>query len=1335
MTREVQAVTFRDIRLYVTDNLYVTDSKGAGMTGLKLRVVALIGGIVLAILGSAHAFAQGSFFSSLSGTVVDSSGLVIPGASVRVENNGTGSVVDVVTGADGGFIVPSLAGGNYSVTVELSGFKTVTLSSVTLNAAVPATVKVTLDVGTLSETVTVVGESATVVHSSSPAISTNLTGRQITSLPLSSRNALDSLTSLAGFSTSGTVRNSTVSGLPQSAINITLDGMSVQDNYLKTSDGYFARLSPLLDSVEEVTVTTAGNTADATGQGAVQIRFVTKSGTNDWQGTAYEYLRHDALNANTWFRNRDLPPDPKTGKAPKDKLRNYQHGIAQGGPIIRNKAFFFFNYEEQRAPSSSRLQRVILTPSAASGIFSYNAGGAVQQINLLQLAATNGQLATLDPTVARVLADIQAATLKTGGVTALSNPLVQQYTWSMPRKSFNPSPSVRLDYELSQNHRLTGSLNYRHINSTPDAGNNAQLPFPGFATTGSQQSTRWTTSELLRSMFGTTLVNEFRVGASGGATFFSPELEPSMWDSQGGYRLNFNGACCGTGALLTNPGLGAGQTSREASTRVIDDSATWLKGNHNVSFGGSMIQTDVWLQSQTLVPTANFGLLSTEAVDGIFNATTLPGASAADITQAKNLYALLTGRLTSLTGDARITPSGDRYVPLGLSRAQGRMREFNIYVADSWRVRPSVTVSAGLRYVLQNPFYPTNNSYTTVTLESLYGISGVGNLFKPGTLSGTKPGFVRYPEGTYAYNTDRNNFAPSLGATWQVGGQQNALGRWILGSAEGDSVFRVGGAMAFQRRGMSDFTGVFGANQGILATLLRDSTNATLPILLRNQPALPAAPSVNYPIVPTTITNSVNMFDSNLQLPYTQSYSVGWQRVMTRDSAIEIRYVGSRHKMDWATVNINEPNITTNGFLNEFRVAQANLQANIAAGRGNTFAYTGAPGTSPLPIFLAFISGQPAAQAGEPTRYTGTQWTNAGFLGFLAARNPNPFGFLCNNAAGCTTATLTNGFVGNTTFRTNAAAAGLPANFFVANPDMLNGANLTTNSGGTRAHSMQVEYRKRFSSGLVFNTSYSWSDAQELQRYGFNKPLEYIAQAGQVGNVRHALKGNWVYELPFGRERRFGGSTSGLMDALVGGWSVAGVARIQTGEQIDFGNVRLIGMSVKDLQKAIKLQMGPSGQMYTLPNDILDNTVKAFAVSATAATGYGALGAPTGRYLAPANGADCIETAPGYGDCGLRSVVVNGPSLVRLDLSVVKRIKIRGDVTFDFRGEFLNAFNQPYFNPASEAGVPLGMSTTFGGGIPISNTTAGTSVDSFRLTSLLGDNQARIIQLVWRVRW
>src|SRR5262249_34495611 len=176
------------------------------------RMRGLIGTVAAACLFlglAADARAQGSFFTSLSGTVVDAQGGVIPGANVKIRNNGTGEEVNIVSGTDGGFTVPSLPGGTYSVTVSLMGFKTAVLNSVTLNAAVPANVKVTLQVGALEENVTVVGDSALIVQTQSPAIQTNLSGTQITSLPLTSRNALDSLTSLAGFNTAGTSRNST----------------------------------------------------------------------------------------------------------------------------------------------------------------------------------------------------------------------------------------------------------------------------------------------------------------------------------------------------------------------------------------------------------------------------------------------------------------------------------------------------------------------------------------------------------------------------------------------------------------------------------------------------------------------------------------------------------------------------------------------------------------------------------------------------------------------------------------------------------------------------------------------------------------------------------------------------------------------------------------------------------------------------------------------------------------------------------------------------------------------------------------------------------------------
>ena len=1332
---------------------------------MRSSVFRLLVPAIALVCAAAPARAQGSFFTSLSGTVVDSSGGVIPGADVKIKNTGTGAEFNTVSASDGGFTVPSLPGGAYSVTVSLMGFKTATLNEVTLNAAIPATVKVVLSVGTLEENVTVTGDSALVVQTQTPSIATNLTAAQITSLPLTSRNALDSLTSLPGFNTSGTARNSTVNGLPKSAINITLDGMNIQDNYLKTSDGYFARLTPTLDSVEEVTVTTAGNTADATGQGGVQIKFVTKSGTNNWIGTAYEYLRHDALNANTWFNNRDLRPDPATGKAPKPELRDYQQGIAQGGPILKNKAFFFFNYEEERRPAKGTLQRVVLTPDAANGTFSYNTAAGVRQVNLLQLAAANGQLATLDPTIAKVLGDIRSATGTTGSLSGLSNPLVQQYTFQTPTNNFNPAPTFRLDYDVSQNHRLTGSMNYRHINSTPDTTNNAQVPFPGFPQTGSQQSTRWTTSESLRSTLGSRLVNEARVGGTGGATLFSPELSPSLWQGAdlgqtSGYRLDLFNACCGAGFRLTNPNTGntatsggaANGQSREASTWVAEDTATFVSGKHSVTFGGSMVQADVWIKQQTIVPTATFGVLATESASQMFTGANFPGASQADITQAQNLYAMLTGRINSLTGTARINPDGTEYVPLGESTARGRMRELDFYAADQWRASTNLTVSAGVRYVLSLPFYPTNNSYTTVTPDSLCGISGRGtvagcNLFQPGAVTGARPNYVQYPSGTYAYNVDRNNIAPSIGLAYQMPGMSGGVGRAIFGAVDGDSVVRGGFALAYQRPGMSDFTGVFGNNQGILQTLQRDNTNSTLPILLRTTPTLPAAPSVSYPIATNSLTNILNAFDANLQIPYTQSYTIGWQRKLGRDTALEIRYVGSRHRQDWETIDLNEPNIAGNGFANEFRRAQANLQANIAAGRGATFAYTGAPGTSPLPIFLAYFDAQNASKAGDASLYSGANWTNANFLGYLAAQNPNPFGFMCNNATGCTAGTIPNGLLGNTTFRANAAAAGLPANFFVANPDALGGALLTTNVGGTRYDSMQFEVRKRFTDGVQYTASYAWGRAFISQRYGLQKPTADILQSGQVGGVEHAFKTNWIYQLPFGREQKWASTGSALKEAFVGGWSIDGIARIQTGEMLDFGNVRLVGMSVDEFRKAVGLRYADNGQVYILPDDIIQNTVRAFNVSATSATGYSALGAPTGRYLAPANGPDCIETSPGYGDCGVRSLVVNGPPLVRFDIGASKRVKVHGPVTFEFRAEMLNAFNKPYFNPGSTAGTPLGFTSTFfpsgnqgpvaNNGTLTSNSTVGTSADSFRLTQLLGvdNNTARIVQLVWRVRW
>jgi hypothetical protein len=226
------------------------------------------------------------------------------------------------------------------------------------------------------------------------------------------------------------------------------------------------------------------------------------------------------------------------------------------------------------------------------------------------------------------------------------------------------------------------------------------------------------------------------------------------------------------------------------------------------------------------------------------------------------------------------------------------------------------------------------------------------------------------------------------------------------------------------------------------------------------------------------------------------------------------------------------------------------------------------------------------------------------------------------------------------------------------------------------------------------------------------KPLTKTVDADTEGGLVHAFRANWVYELPFGRGKRWAGSAGSMMDRLIGGWSLDGIARIQSGTQLDFGNVRLVGMSADELRKNFRLRFDDAGKViYMLPQDIVDNTIRAFDVDATSRSGYGSRGAPTGRYIAPANGPDCIEVAAGFGDCGMRELIVTGPMLVRFDLSAAKRVPIQGRVNFEFRAEFLNAFNTPWFEAIADP----------------SN-----DPDDYRVTDA---QSGREIQFVFRINW
>jgi hypothetical protein len=265
---------------------------------MNATVRAAVLSIVLVPAFCALAAAQAS--TTLSGTVVDSDGGIIPGASVVVTNKATNTKFSSITDATGTFSVPALDPGNYNVTVALIGFKTAVLDDVRLQPGIPAAVRAVLDVGTLEETVLVQGASP-MINTQTPTVAATLDVDQINQMPLPTRNALNAVTFLTGVNTAGVNRDANVNGLPQSFINITLDGVGNNDQYNKTSDGFFASVTPRQDAIEAVTVTMAAGGADVGGHGAVGINFVTRSGTNRFTGSGYEYYRGSELNSNYWF--------------------------------------------------------------------------------------------------------------------------------------------------------------------------------------------------------------------------------------------------------------------------------------------------------------------------------------------------------------------------------------------------------------------------------------------------------------------------------------------------------------------------------------------------------------------------------------------------------------------------------------------------------------------------------------------------------------------------------------------------------------------------------------------------------------------------------------------------------------------------------------------------------------------------------------------------------------------------------------------------------------------------------------------------------------------------
>jgi hypothetical protein len=1272
---------------------------------VRFALVGLLFG--LAIVNVSSQITTGS----ISGTVSDSTGAVVPGASVSIKGQ-SGQRYSATTNEEGVYTVPGVTAGTptYTVSVSATNFKTSIVQNVKVDVATPATVNVVLQAGKIEETV-VITSGGEVLQAETATVGTTITGRQILETPIQSRDALDLITLLPGTSTTGVVRTSSINGLPKSALTIQIDGVDVQDNFLKSSDGFFTFIRPRIDAIDEVTVSTASPGAESSGDGAVGIRFATRRGTDDYKGSLFYQHRDEGLNTAN-FQNNYL-------KQAKNKLRLNQFGGSFGGPIPfvnfgegvgaydsgRGSRYFFVNYERFHLNEASPVRtRQVLTAEAQGGVFRYGTTGG-STANLLAIANAAGLTNTLDPTVASVLNTIRESTATKGSFQPFAGGIFfrQPFTFSndgMQRRRFLVA---RTDFNITKNHALEVVYNDQPFRSNVDFLNNVDPSFPGVTNAGTQLSDRRSLSVGFRSSFGQSIVNQFRYaqlgGWLGGASNFDLVGGEEFFDNtQRGFNLAL-------GSGLTNLTIRNAYTSRASPTRDFTDNVTWVTRNHTVTFGGQLknIQTisDAVGPVRSTVTFGDLGSILDPTLTQVFNATTLPGASNAELANARAVYSTIVGRVSAFASTAFLGADG-RYALNGPRHFEIEEDTNGVFLQDQWRLRNNLSLSYGVRWQPQTGARLNTANYSTLTSSSAmaFDVSGFGNSFSPGTLTGQAPTLTGNQIGDRAFKNDMNNLAPSVGVVYSPD-FKSGIGNFLFGG-NGTSVIRGGFSRAFIREGTLTVENSIGQNPGGALGNGRSAAVGTAPAqiltvgTLFRAPGNPnlIAPAFNpvpaYPRAVNPVTDATFAFAQDFHSGYVDSWSAGYQRQFGRDTVVEVRYVGNRGKDMQTQYRVNEVNAIENGLGAEFALAQRNLLTNIAAGQGATFAFTGIAGTSPLPITLSYFSGNSVnpALAGS---YSSALFSNATFLNQLNPASPGPQAFAN---------TL------DTNFRANTTTAGSfqgakPLNFVNTCPSTNGFCYLFDNSEKSWYDSAVIEVRRRLSAGLRFQASYVYAKSF-TNAYASAGDAFFGVGGGDQSNVssntlrnrgrdksysqidtRHAFKFDATYDLPFGKGRKFLASSNGFVDAVLGGWTITPVVRWQSGAPILMENIQTVGMTGKELQDSVGVYYnqvinGTTVPVSYLPADIITQTIRAFTLvtptTVATSSGYAAGTAPSGRFIAPAGYNNCQQRSAG--ECGFRKFVLYGPNFFKLDSSVGKRFKIGEHRSVELRATMFDVLNR-----------------------------------------------------------
>jgi len=1225
---------------------------------------------------SAAIYAQ-SGNSTVRGTVRDPQGNVVAGATVNLTNPDKNFSRTQTTNQEGAYIFNAIPPGTYKLDVESPGFKTASASGVVALVDTSTVRDVQLEVGAVSETVDVTSGAETAINSTDASIGNSFERKRIVELPLNANNVVGLLSLQPGVTRTGYVN-----GGRADQSNITLDGVDVNEQQdgldVVTDEAFASVLRVTRDSLQEFRVITTNPNAEQGRSSGAQVSLVTRSGSNQWHGSLFETHRNTVTTANDFFNNAAGVERPQL-------LRNI-FGGSVGGPIKKDRAFFFFTYEGFREATATSVVREVPLPTLGQGIVRYRTesgfsdpgcpAGTPSGVDCLTPAeinaaytALNGDTPGINPAGLAVLLDASKRYpandttvgdgLNTSGFRFNARTPTELNTY-IGRFDFNLTDRqtlfVRGNY---QNDTVTRAVYFSSDCSVP--GDNIQcFPDTPPLTTwnhpkGLAIGHTWTISN--------SLVNRFNYGFTRAS--FTQNGDSN--DNQVNFRFIFS------------PNAFARSLRRTTPVHNFVDDISWVRGNHTIGLGGNVRLITNNRNSQA--PSFDTAIINPSYYNASGAVITDPFSDFLSQNDLRDALASVIGRYSQYSANLVYGADGSLESVGSPSVRAFATQEYEFYGQDSWRIRPNFTLNYGVRWSTSTPVYEKNglqvvpNVNLTDYFNQRVASSNAGTSFNDpitfglGGKANNAPGY---------YKQDWNNFAPSVSFAWSPDFGKNWFGKAF--GREGKSVIRGGFRMTYDRIGsqlavnfdLNSLAG-FTAAQNINANTFDVLPGTLGPLFSGFNPNVrnldfpgqaPIPTSLNFPLTVASDEDQriETSLDAGITTPYNTSFNLSYARELGRGLTVEASYVGRFARKILATRDIMQ--------LNNIVDPQSGMSFYDAMNQLVDARYANAPinSVAPIPFFENMFPF--AADWWGDSSLTATQasyaWIAPSAVGGADINDYTFVQLIWDDSPNCTTCPFGGG----------------PAKFNnMFYQPQFGALSAFSTIARSNYHALQLSLRERLRDDVTFDFNYTYghsldnaSGLQSSSSYGtafiVNSLYPDRNYASSDFDATHIINANWVVGLPVGRGKKFLNSTNSVVDAVLGGWQLTGIFRWNSG---------------------LPFQTPFDCCFWATNWNVQSNGVR-----------IGPVQAKTNKSGTPNAFADPVAAFRSFrnsrpGEVGDRNVL-RGPSYISLDSGLYKTFKLPWEGhTLQFRWEVFNVTNTQRFDPLTISDLSLGTDPFLGG--------------------------------------